>query len=322
MATTDSDTVNYRGVLYLLGANQAPFLASIGGRTKRSTAWTYPVAQPYSVSAASQDTMSEDDAAGTLTPTTVARGQDVNVAQIMLYTVKTTFKKQSIIGQMSGLNTNDGNPVLDELGFQKRAGLVQMAKNMEYSLLQGAYVPEGTSATNTTTRGLKNAITTNTVAGGSLKLSKSMIEELVREMIASGAPFMDPVALVNAFQMQMLSDIYGFAPQDRTTGGVAIDRFLVPGAGVLSVMFSPQMPNDEFYIVERSVCSPVFVPASVYEPDGNVAPSVDPINGVDVLWQPTAISNAARGGFLYAQFGFDHGPEEYHGSITGLSTTA
>jgi hypothetical protein len=53
-----------------------------------------------------------------------------------------------------------------------------------------------------------------------------------------------------------------------------------------------------------------------------VNPSIDNVNGVDILYQPTAITNAARGGFFYTQFGFDYGPEEYHGSITGLATTA
>ena len=321
MATTASGTLNYRGVLYALGANQAPFLASIGGKTKRANAFTYPIAQPYSVGNGEQSVYSEDNAAGTLTPTTVARSQDTNVAQIMIYAVKTTFKKQSVYGQMSGVNTNDGNPVLDELGFQKQAALMKMAKDMEFTLLQGAYVAESTSATAQSTRGLKNAISTNKVVGGSAALEKAMIEELIRKMLASGSLMMDPVILCNAFQMQRLSDIYGYAPQDRTTGGVAIDRIMVPGAGVLPTLFSPQMPDDEIYIVDRSVCSPVFVPVS-YVDDGNVSPSIDNVNGVDVLYQPTAITNAARGGFFYTQFGFDYGPEGYHGSITGLATTA
>lgn len=321
MTTTDSDVLNYRGVLYALGANQAPFLASIGGKTKRANAFTYPIAQPYSVGNGAQNVYSEDNAAGTLTPTTVTRSQDTNVAQIMLYAVKTTFKKQSVYGQMSGVNTNDANPVLDELGFQKQAALMKMAKDMEFTLLQGEYVAESNSATEQSTRGLKHAISTNTVAGGSAALEKAMIEELIRKMLASGSLMMDPVILCNSFQMQRLSDIYGYAPQDRTTGGVAIDRIMVPGAGILPTLFSPQMPTDEIYIVDRSVCSPVFVPVS-YVDDGNVNPSIDNVNGVDILYQPTAITNAARGGFFYTQFGFDYGPEEYHGSITGLATTA
>src|SRR5690606_34210779 len=122
-----------------------------------------PIAQPYSVGNGEQNVYSEDNAAGTLTPTTVARSQDTNVAQIMLYAVKTTFKKQSVYGQMTGVNTNDANPVLDELGFQKQAALMKMAKDMEFTLLQGEYVAESNSATEQSTRGLKDAIETNTV---------------------------------------------------------------------------------------------------------------------------------------------------------------
>jgi hypothetical protein len=44
--------------------------------------------------------------------------------------------------------------------------------------------------------------------------------------------------------------------------------------------------------------------------------------GIDVLYQPVATTAAARGGFLYTQIGLDYGPEEYHGSITGLATSA
>lgn len=320
MATTDSDTVNYRGVLYLYGKHKAPFLSAISGRTRRVNSWTFACASPWTISAASQDTQSEDTAAAAGTPTDVATGQDYNICQIMKYDVKTTYKKQSVYDQASGLNNGEPIQVLDALGFQKKAGLLQMASNMEYSVLQGSYTGEGTSATNTKTRGLKNAITTNTVAAGGLKLSKDMIEELVREMIDSGAPFDNIVMVANAFQMQMLSDIYGYAPMDRSVGGVAIEQFLVPGAGVIRVLFSPQMPTDEIYLAEQSVCAPVFVPVS-YVPDGNIEPVASNAEGVDVLYQAVAPSAAARGGFLYSQFGLDYGPEEYHGSVTGLATS-
>lgn len=321
MATTDTDTANYRGVLYLLGKHKAPFLASIQGRSKRTNALTFPVAQPWTLSAASQNVVSEDTAATDGTATTIATGQDVNVIQTMKYDVKATFLAQGANGQFSGVNSNEPGPILDALGFQKKGALLQCATDIEYSFLQGAYVAAGTSATVRSTRGLKNAITTNTVAAGGLRLSKEMIEELVREMVASGAPFDSIVLLCNAFNMQQISDIYGFAPQDRTMGGVAIDSFLVPGAGVIRTLFSPQMPTDEVYLAETSVLAPVFLPVS-FAADGNVEPTVDSSNGVDVLYQPTAITNASRGGFFLANIGLDHGPEEYHGSITGLATSA
>jgi len=323
MATTDSDNLNYRGELFLYGKTRAPFLSAIAGRAKRTRSWTFPVSQPWTISSASQDTQSEDTAATAATGagiTTIDRSQAVNVLQIMKYDVEVTTRKQSASGSLSGINVEGNNPVLDELGFQKKGGLIQMASNIEYSFLQGAYTAEGTSATNTKTRGLKAAITTNTVAGGSAKLSKTMIEELIRKLVASGAPFDNIMVIGNSFQLQKLSDIYGYAPADRTLGGVAIERFLVPGGGVFNTMFSPQMPTDEMYFVDLSFVAPVFMP-SMFMADGNVEPSMANEQGADVLWQPTAITAAKRGGFFYTQIGLDHGPEMYHGSITGLATS-
>jgi hypothetical protein len=320
MATTESDNLNYRGELFLYGKTKAPFLSAISGRAKRTRSWQFPVSQPWTISSGSQDTQSEDTAASAGTATTIARSQEVNVLQIMKYDVEVTFRKQSASGDFSGINVDGSNPVLDEMGFQKKGGLIQLATNIEYSFLQGAYTGVSSSATNTKTRGLKEAITTNTVAGGAAKLSKAMIEELIREMVDSGAPFDNIMVIGNSFQLQKLSDIYGYAPADRTMGGVAIERFLVPGGGVFSTMFSPQMPTDEVYFVDLSFCAPVFMPA-LFPSDGNVEPRNETEQGADVLWQPTAITAAKRGGFFYTQIGLDHGPEMYHGSITGLATS-
>jgi hypothetical protein len=56
---------------------------------------------------------------------------------------------------------------------------------------------------------------------------------------------------------------------------------------------------------DMSVCSPMFCP---YE--GQVISDV-----------ATAVTTAKKGGFLYAQVGLDYGPEEYHGTLTGLKAS-
>ena len=320
MATTDSDIVNYRGELFVYGANKAPFLSAISGKAKRASILSFPCAQPYTISAGSASAISEATSIAATAATTVSTSQVVNVAEIHKYQVTTSFVKQAMTGSFSGINVNGGNPKLDELSFQKKAGLMQIASDLEYSIFNGVYVAESTAATIQKSRGIKELITTNTVAGGSAKLSKTMIEELVREMLASGAPMNSIVMWANAFQMQKISDIYGYAPMDRGMGGVAIEQFLVPGAGIIRVAYSPQVPADEVYLVEMDVMAPVFVPVG-YAEDGNVRPSLDTSTGIDVLYQPTAITGAARGGFLFTMFGLDHGPEMYHGSITGLATS-
>jgi hypothetical protein len=101
----------------------------------------------------------------------------------------------------------------------------------------------------------------------------------------------------------MLSDIYGYAPTDRMVGGVNIEE-VVTDFGKVGIKYNPQMPTDEIYLVEMSVCKPVFCPA----------------NGQAISDTPVAVTTAQKGGFLYAQVGLDYGAEEYHGSITGLAT--
>ena len=87
-----------------------------------------------------------------------------------------------------------------------------------------------------------------------------MIQELLREMVASGAPFNNVVVLANAYQKQALTDLYGYAPESRNVGGLNIKQ-IETDFGMLGVVFDPQMPTDEIYLAEMSVCSPVFCPS-------------------------------------------------------------
>ncbi|MBE3040427.1 MAG: hypothetical protein IMZ62_16650 [Chloroflexi bacterium] len=323
----DSDTLNYRGLLYAYGANSAPFLASIASKTKRTTAWSIPISNNYTPGGGAQTTVSEDTAKSDGAANIVTLAQTYNVCQIQWYHVESTFRKESAGGSMSGINVDGYPAALSNLAFQKKVGLTKLAKDLEFSLLQGAYTGETDSSTNTKMRGLYEAIDTNTVAAGGKQLEKTMIEELVREMEASGSPFMDPVVLCGAYNIQRLSDIYGYAPMDRSMGGVYIKDFLVPGAGgsgILTAMYSPQMKVDEVYIVERSVCAPVFCPVPAAYDGVPIGERLNggSVGGVDVGYYVKAQSAAVTGGFLYLQASFDYGPEMYHGSITGLAYSA
>lgn len=318
MAMTKTDTLNYRGELFLIGANQTPFLNMAGGLSggKRTSSFTFPVAQPWSLDSASQDTQSEDTSVSAGTPKTYSRAQDVNVCQIMKHDVAVSFKKQAAYGNVSGINTDGDQPVKSELDFQKEAGLMQMAVNSEYSFLRGSYVAESATSTNTKTRGIIEACVTNAVAGGSAALSKAMIDTLLRTMAGNGSLFQETVVFVNAFQKQAISDIYGYAPQDRNVGGVNI-QVIETDFARLGVVYAPQMPTDTLLIADMAFVAPVFNPVS-FNGEQFVT---DEQAGADVLWVPTAITAASKGGFYYTHIGLDHGPEEYHGKITGLATS-
>jgi len=319
MATTDTDTSsNYRGELYLIGNYDTPFLSMIGGLNvgKRSQSFAFPLAQPYSVSSASQNVQSEDTSASAGTATTYTRAEDTNTCQIMKYDAAVTFKRQSQFGLMAGINTNHDNPVNNELMFQKQAALTQMAIDVEYSFLNGSYQAASDSSTAAQTRGIVTACSSNTVAAGSATLTKDIVDELLREMAGNGAKFRNPVLFCNAFQKQKISDIYGYAPDDRNIGGVNI-KTIETDFAQMGIMYDNYMDTDEILIADLAFCSPVFVPV-MFDGEDFV---VDMVGGSDVLWVPTAVTAAQKGGFYYTQIGLDYGPEEYHGSITGLATS-
>jgi len=305
MAYTDREDLNYIGQLFLIGANQTPFLNMIGGLNggKRARSFKFPVAQPWSLSAASQPAITEADSVSSNTATTVVRDQDTNTVQIFQETVEVSHAKQSTVGEIGGISVLGDQPVTDEFDFQRQAALRQIAIDLEYSFLQGAFQDAVNVSTAAKMRGLKNAITTNTVAAAGATLTKAIADTMFATMASTGAIFENVVILANAFQKQKLSDIYGFAPEDRNVGGVNIKQ-IETDFGMVGIVFDPHMPTDEIYAVEISVCSPVFTP----------------FEGQLMTFEMLAQVAASRKGQWYAQVGLDYGPEEYHGSVTGLAT--
>jgi len=306
MAYTDREDLNYLGQLYLIGANQTPFLQMMGGTNtgKQTNSFLFPVAQPWALTSASQPAITEAASVSGQTAGTYTRGQDYNTVQIFQRAYEVSYAKQSSFGDISGISVMGDQPVKDELTFQQRGALLQVSIDMEYSFLQGAYQLASNSTTAAKSRGLKNAITTNTVAASSALLDKTMIDTLLRTMAANGSVFTNMVILANAYQKQVLSKIYGYAPEDRNIGGLNIKQIETDFA-MCGIQWCPHMPTDEIYIVDVSVCSAVFLP----------------VKGQLILIEDKAYVGAADGGQVYTQAGLDYGPEEYHGSITGLKNT-
>ena len=306
MAFTDREDLNFIGQLFLIGANQTPFLNMIGGLNSGKTArsFKFPVAQPWSLSSASQPAVTEADSVSTNTATTVVRAQDVNTVQIFQETVEVSHAKQSTIGEIGGISVLGDQPVNSEFEFQKQAALRQISIDLEFSMLRGVFQDAVDTATAAKMKGLQNAIVTNTVDASAAVLTKGIADSMFAEMAATGAIFENVVILANAFQKQKLSDIYGFAPEDRNVGGVNIKQ-IETDFGMVGIVFDPQMPTDEIYAVEVSVCSPVFTP----------------FEGQLMLFEMLAQVAASKKGQWYAQIGLDFGPEEYHGSVTNLATS-
>jgi hypothetical protein len=301
--------VNYVGELFTASPTQTPVLTMAGGLNgvKQTDNFEFPVSQEYSVTAAAQPSITETDTQTAATPTNTTRTQYKNVCQIHFEGVSVTYAKMSTMGRMNGIATagTEVTPT-SELDFQISVVLKKIARDVEYSILQGAYAISTSAAVASKTRGLNEAAALGTtVAAGGATLSKTLIDHLLREAWANGATFGNPVIVVNAFQKQMLSKLYGYAPTDRNVGGLNIKQ-IETDFGAFGITLDPFQATDTLLIADMGVVSIVTQPV--------------PGKG-NMFYEPLAKTVAAESGQLYGQIGLDHGPYFAHCSLTGLATS-
>lgn len=306
---------NYTGELFLIGANQTPFLNMIGGLQGGNVTmvggFQFPLAQPWALESASQPEVTETSSLTAPTPWTYVRGQDVNTVQIFHRAVTISYAKQSVGAQISAdgttglVDSSFRQPVQNEKDFQIAANLRQISVNADYTFLNGTYQQATDAATAAKTRGIITACSTNTVNASNATLSRTLVNQLIKEMADNGAQFQNCVIFCNAFQKQKISEIYGYAPQDRNVGGVNISQIETDFA-MLGVVWAPHVPAATLLIADLAVCKPVFLPV----PDKGV-----------LFYEELDKDGAAEKGQIYGQMGIDYGPEEYHGTITSLATS-
>jgi hypothetical protein len=221
-----------------------------------------------------------------------------------------SYAKQSVIGQITADGTTGKadqglQPVQNERDFQIQAAMRQIALDVEYTFLNGTYQQATSAAVAAKTRGVVTACTTSAVNASSAALSRPLMDQLLRTMAAAGAEFLNPVILCNAFQKQKISEIYGYAPQDRNIGGFNIKQIETDFA-ILGVMWAPQMTTSVLAVIDLAFCNPVFLPV--------------PEKGV-LFYEELSRTGASEKGQIYGQIGLDYGPEEMHGKLTALATS-
>lgn len=313
-AGTKWNLPNYLGELFCIGANQTPFLNMIGGigGAKVSPSMEFPTAQPWALNAASQPAITETASLTAPTAVSYVRGQAINTCQIFQKQVAISYVKQADMKTLfaGGLMVADGSiqPV-DEKAFQIQGALAQVAVDADYSFLQGTYASASSASVAASTRGIVTAVvsdgTNYIVNSPAATLTRAMMDQLFRTMAAAGAPFQNCVLWANAFQIQKISNLYAYAPMDRTVGGVAIKQILTD-FGSIGVAYEPHMPTGSILVADMSVVSPVVNPV--------------PSKGV-MFYEPLAKVGASELGQVYGHLGIDYGPVTYHGVIAGLATS-
>ena len=300
------DLPNYVGELFNVTPNDTPFLSAIGGLTGGKSVTSKQFTWQTVDNAAAAQTVALEGADPSFAERT--RSEVINVTQIMQYGVNVSYTKQAATGNLNGESIIGNQPVQDELAFQLDMALKRAARDIEFSFLQGTYVADTDIATPRKTRGILEAITSNTVAGGAAALDQDMINEVLKEMADSGAPFDMPVIMANSFQKQKLSSIYSsalsLAPRDRNIGGVNITT-IETDFGQIGIVYDRHMPTDEIAIVDLAFCKPVFLDI--------------PGKG-HFFVEPLAQTGAAYKFQVYGEVGLEYGPEQFHGKVTGLAT--
>jgi uncharacterized membrane protein len=154
---------NYGGILFALTPAETKFFSAIGGlsgggqSTSKRFEW-----ETFDLRNAGQNVALE----GATAPTAQARarGSVDNVTQIHHEKVSVSYTKLGAFGQKDGLANLEPNPVLNEADWQIVQMLKQMARDINFSFLQGVYQLPTDNTTARKTRGLLAAITSNLTA--------------------------------------------------------------------------------------------------------------------------------------------------------------
>lgn len=304
---------NYAGDLFTASSTQTPFLSMIGGLSggKQTDNFEFQTGVVYDLPDAEQPNISENASTKAPTATHVAREQKTNVVQIHQETIDLTYAKQSNSGRLSGLNTagQQSNPN-DEKAFQIQQKLVKIARDVEYSFLNGTYNKTEDGDTANKTRGMLELCTSDagtSIDAAGTALTKTLFDQLFREMADNGATFGNMVLFCNSYIKQAITNLYAdfFKAQMQMTQNIAGMNITQIESDFckVGICFDPFIKTDSLLVADVAQIAPVFQPV--------------PGKG-NFFEEPLAKEGASDRIQIYGQIGLAHAPAFLHGAITGL----
>lgn len=302
---------NFAGDLFTASPTQTPFLSMIGGLSggMKTENDEFATGVLYEFPDAAQPSISEQASQTAPEAAAIAREQKTNVTQIFHETISLTYAKMANRGKLSGLNTagQNANPT-SELDWQIAQRLKKIARDVEYTFLNGTYAKaSGVTEANKTRGMLELCSTGTTIDAGSAALSLDLLKQLFKAMADAGANFGNMVLFCGSTQKQKITDLYerqlGYnAAAPRNVGGMNIQK-LETDFFEMGICYDPFMAAGKILIADVSACAPVF----------------QDVPGKGVLFlEDLARTGAAEKKQIYGEIGLAHGPAFLHGSITGL----
>lgn len=308
---TSFGVLNYSGMLFNKGNTRTPLSSVIGGRAKNTNHVEFVVGQNYTTGGGSQPAISETASLTAPDASVVTRSQETNVTQIFQESVGVSYAKQSNMGTLSGVNiaNQTANPI-NELDFQVAAKMQKIARDIEYTFINGVYNKATTDATINKTRGLVSAISTNTKAMSNKPLGLWDIADMVKKVYESNAPttglclWCDAITLfqINADAVQNGLTVI---PAAREINGIALSSVVTP-IGVVYLYLGECLPEGTALLLNLDVIAPVNQPT--------------PGKGNFFLEELSKVGAGTKYQ-IFGQLGLDYGPEWYHGKFTGIANT-
>lgn len=310
---TSYDLPQYLGELFLKQERPNALLTLVGGAGAYRTvgATEFAMGVDYTLPAASQPAILEG---ATPTPSQQDTNQSTNVVQIFQEAVALTYSKQGAQDAISGLAAIPGrNGELQQpgtLAFQITAKLQKIARDLNLSILKGAYQKPANNATARKTRGVRTAVTTNLFANGAVNraLTKPILEDALKAAMDNGMFMRGDTLQVfgDATQIGNLITLYETSIQmapGSEAGGVKVRTIFTKWA-TLEPVWEPDLAAGELFITRKEKLRLVAMPI--------------PNKGV-LFAEPLAKSGSADTVQLYGELGIDYTNEIFHAVIDDLS---
>lgn len=309
---TSFGVLNYSGMLFNKGNTKTPLSSIIGGRMALTNHVEFVVGQEYTGGGnGSQPAISENASLTAPTPAVVTRSQITNVTQIFQESVYVSYGKMSNMGTLSGTNVagQQANPI-SELDFQVAARMQKIARDIEYTYINGVYQKATDDDTANKTRGLISAITSNVIDMGEKPLGLWDVAAALKLIYESNgtteglALWVDPTAY---FQINADAQQNGLTivPAAREINGIKLSSVLTP-LGEVYLYLGECLPAGTALVLNLDVIRPVEQPT----PDhGNF------------FLEELAKTGAGTQYQIFGQLGLDHGPEWYHAKFTNLAAS-
>lgn len=302
---------NYSGMLYNKANTKTPFLNMISGGVKFTNSVEFVCGQFYSSEEGEIPEISETASLTAPTASFVKREQMSNVTQIFMDAVAISYAKQSNMATLSGVNLAGqvANPQ-DELSFQVARKMEKLKRSIEKTFIQGTYKKATKDSEANKTRGMVEAITTNVITATDKTLDLWLVNDIVEKINDAGGDISNLVLLMNSTNLLQL---HGNAvelgmpigKEYMSAYGIQIRDLILPVGTTVHLALGEFIPEGTVLVINPSVVGPVEQPV--------------PGKG-NFFLEELAKQGAGTKYQLFGQIGLDHGPEWFHGKITGLST--